>query len=146
MEKRTQAQFVYEGFGFPVVLKHVAMVKLRGTWTPDLDYNGLARDVLQAIAVHPGRLSGAEVRFVRHYFALTLQQFAERFGVSHPAVLKWEKAGAAPANMAWGTEKDLRLFILDTLGAKPKMFADAYRRLARPAPVVSRRIVLNRAA
>jgi len=146
MEKRTQGHFVYEGFGFPVVLKNVAMIKVRGAWTPDVDYNDLARDVLQAIATHGARLTGGEVRFVRHYFEMTLQQFAERFGVSHPAVLKWEKAGPEPANMTWGIEKDLRLFILDALGAKPKAFAETYRRLARPLRVSARRIIVDAAA
>jgi hypothetical protein len=134
---------VYEGFGFPVVLKNVPMVKVRDAWTPDVDYNALATDVLQAIAVQPGRLSGAKVRFVRHYFAMTAQQFGERFDVTHPAVLKWEKTGGDTANMSWGTEKDLRLFILDALGAKPKTLAEVYRSLVRPAPATSRRLVLD---
>jgi DNA-binding XRE family transcriptional regulator len=146
MEKRIQGQFVYEGFGFPVVLKNVPMVKVRGAWTPDVDYNALSKGVLRAIATHQDRLTGGEVRFVRHYFEMTLQQFAERFGVSHPAVLKWEKAGAGVANMTWGIEKDLRLFILDSMGAKPKTLAETYRMLARPPRVTSRRIVLDAVA
>jgi len=146
MEKRTQGQFVYEGFGFPVVLKNVPMIKARGSWTPDVDYNVLAKDVLQAIAIHATRLTGGEVRFVRHYFEMTLEQFGERFGVSHPAVLKWEKTGAESANMTWGIEKDLRLFILDALGAKPKTFAETYRKLARPLRLTARRIVVDAAA
>ena len=119
------------------------MIKVRGTWTPNVDYNALAKGVLVAMAAHPARLTGREVRFVRHYFEMTLQQFAERFGVSHPAVLKWEKAGARQANLTWGTEKDLRLFILDSLGAKAKEIADTYRSLARPMRASPRRIVMD---
>ena len=146
MEKRIQGRFVYEGFGFPVVLTNVPMIKVRGAWTPDVDYNALAKHLVLAIATHSARLSGAEVQFVRQYFDMTLQQFAERFGVSHPAVMKWERAGAAAANMSWGTEKDLRLFVLDSLGVKPKALVETYRSLARPLRVARRRIVLDAVA
>ncbi len=146
MEQRTQKRLVYQGFGFPVVLRNVPMVKIRGAWTPKVNYNVPARDVLEALAVHSTRLSGHEVRFVRHYFEMTLEQFAARFAVSHPAVLKWEKAADAPAKMGWGTEKDLRLFILDRLGAKAARLADTYRKLARPVGTRSRRIIMDLAA
>ncbi|MFC1611551.1 hypothetical protein ACFL6C_11385 [Myxococcota bacterium] len=146
MEKRTQKRFVYEGFGFPVVLRNVPMVKVRGVWTPKVDFNQLARSVLEALALHPARLSGHEVKFVRHFFEMTLDKFAERFGVSHPAVLKWERTADAPAKMSWGTEKDLRLFILDELGAKAQRLAATYRKLARPVGTKSRRITMDLAA
>jgi hypothetical protein len=48
--------------------------------------------------------------------------------------------------MTWGIEKDMRLFILDSLGAKPKTFAETYRKLARPFCVAPRRIVLDEVA
>lgn len=146
MTTRTQKQFVYEGFGFPVVLKNVPMVKVRGIWTPNVNFNGLARRLVELLATHPARLTGHEVRFVRHNFDMTLQQFAARFGVSHPAVVKWEKTGDEPANMNWGTEKDLRLFMLDSLGVKPKRFAETYRQLARPVSSRARRLTMDVAA
>ena len=146
MQRRIQKQFVDEGFGFPVVLNNVPMIKLRGVWTPDIDYNRLAKMVLETLAEHPARLTGNEVKFVRHWFEMTLQQFADRFGVTHPAVIKWERQASHPANMAWGTEKDLRLFILDGLGKKPRIIAEAYRKLARPVSARARRITMDVAA
>lgn len=146
METRVQKQFVYNGFGFPVVLKNVPMVKVRGIWTPNINYNVLSKGILETMAIHPVRLTGREIRFVRHYFEMTLEEFGERFGVSHPAVLKWEKNASAPARMAWGTEKDLRLFILDQLGAKPTRLVETYRKLKRPAANRVRRITMDLAA
>ena len=112
MERKVQKTFVDNGFGFPVHLVNVPMVKVRGHWTPDIDYNKLAKAVLQAIAHKPSRLTGAEIHFVRQHFGLTLQQFAKRFGVSHVAVIKWEKNLGRVTVMNWATEKDIRLFVL----------------------------------
>jgi hypothetical protein len=137
MKKSTQPRFLYDGFGFPVILVNVPMIKVRDVWTPDIDYNVLAKRILEEMATHPSRLNGNEVRFVRHYFRMTLNEFAKRFGVTHPAVLKWEKAGIKPANMMWSTEKDLRLFVLDSLGTQPKEFNELYRKLVQPLPAQS---------
>lgn len=131
MEKKVQKTFLDEGFGFTVRLHNVPMVKIRGEWTPDINYNQLAKVVLLALCHKPARLTGAEVRFVRQQLDMTLQAFAERFCVSHPAVIKWEKAGGKPTSMAWTTEKDLRLFVLSKFTMKPIEIAKLYTELEK---------------
>ncbi len=115
MERKIQKVFVDTGFGFPVYLINAPMLKVRGQWTPDVDYNKLQNLVLQQLAYKPGRLTGAQIHFIRQAFDLTLQQFAKRFNVSHVAVMKWEKTESAATVMNWATEKDIRLFILSKL-------------------------------
>lgn len=130
METKMQKEFIDTGFGFPVRILNVPMVKVRGHWTPKINYNGLADAVLFELAQQPSRLTGSEVKFIRHRFEMTLQEFGKRFDVSHVAVLKWEKAGNKPTAMSWPTEKDLRLFILDQLRKKPQDLAKLYRELS----------------
>jgi hypothetical protein len=48
--------------------------------------------------------------------------------------------------MAWTTEKDMRLFIIDRLGAKPKALADAYHQLEQPASDRKKRVAMDLAA
>ncbi len=115
MERKTVKSYTDRGFGFPVILRHVPMIKAFGKWTPDINYKQLERSVLLALVHKPARLTGGEVRFIRHYFQLTLQEFGECFDVRHTAVMKWEKCGPAPTRMDWTTEKDIRLFVLDRL-------------------------------
>jgi hypothetical protein len=134
MEKKISKVFVDEGFGFPVRLVNVPMVKVRGQWTPNINYNELAKVVLIALAHKPARITGHEVRFIRQHFEMSLQTFAERFCVSHPAVIKWERAGKNATAMAWTTEKDLRLFVLSRLGARPNDLVELYARLEQAAP------------
>ncbi len=135
LERKRQPSFVYEGFGFPVVLLDVPMVRSRGVWTPDIDYEKLARNVLRRLALHPARLTGQEIRFIRHSMDLTLKQFAHRFGVTHPAVVQWEQCGAKPTRMAWALEKDIRLEILRSQPApSAARFVEAYEELAEVRP------------
>jgi hypothetical protein len=141
METKIQKEFIDSGFGFPVKLLNVPMVKVRGVWTPKLNYNGLADAVLFALASKESRLDGSEIKFIRTHFEMTLQEFAKRFSVSHVAVLKWEKTKNHPTTMNWATEKDIRLFIIDKLRANPTQLAKLYGELATipdgsPKPII----------
>ena len=135
MEK-IQKQFIDYGCGFPVILKDVPMVHVRGVWTPDINYVDLHKAVLLALAYKPSRLTGNQIKFVRHFFEFTLAQFGEYFDVSHPAVLKWEAAGDDVPPIKWSIERDIRLFILDKLKEAPKRIGELYQGLrtmaARP--------------
>lgn len=135
LERKRQSSFMYEGFGFPVVLMDVPMVRSLGVWTPDIDYRKLGRDVLLRLALHPSRLTGQEIRFIRHSLDMTLEVFAHRFGVTHPAVVQWENCGRKPTKMAWALEKDIRLEIIGSQRApSATRFVEAYQQLAEERP------------
>ena len=134
MKTKIQKVYVDTGFGFPVRLLNVPMVHVRGVWTPKINTNELAVAVLHALGRKAARLTGNQIRFIRHHFEMTLQDFARRFCVSHVAVLKWERAGNRPVATHWTTEKDMLLFVLSRLKAKPGDLARLYEALEiRPA-------------
>lgn len=143
MNTKRVAKYIDRGFGFPVVLEQVPLVRTRGKWTPDVHYPNLARAVLRQLAELNGRLTGHQVRFVRLHFDMTLQAFAHRFGVSHVAVLKWEKRGEKPTGMTWSTEKDIRLFINQQVSGQPQEFLRLYERLALVIAPRASRITLH---
>lgn len=124
--KKIQKEFIDTGFGFPIKLLNVPMTKVRGVWTPYINYNRLAETVLMALCNKPVRLTGNEVQFIRLHFGMTLQMFAKRFAVTHVAVMKWEKSGNQPTAMSWASEKDLRLFVFLQNKAKPDALAKLY--------------------
>ena len=134
METKTQKEYLDYGFGFPVKLKNVPMIKVRGIWTPFVDYQYLAKAVLVSLAYKPSKLTGNEVKFVRTHFQMTLQSFAKRFCVSHVAVLKWEKTKDLATAMNWMTEKDIRLFIQSKLSKKGTEITKLYQTLECEAP------------
>lgn len=127
--KKIQKIFIDYGLGFPVKLFHVPMVKVRGVWTPEIDYNRLSMAVLRALCEKGTRLTGNEIKFIRLYFEMTLQEFAKRFSVSHVAVLKWEWMQNHATPMNWSTEKDIRLFLLSKISDKPNALAVLYHKL-----------------
>ena len=143
MLAKIQKRFVDEGFGFPVVLRNVPMAKVRGVWTPKIDYNEMAKVIVIALSHKPSRLSGAEVKFIRQFFKMTLTQFGDRFSVSHAGVIKWEAAEAEPTMMKWATEKDIRLFVADSLKEKPAKFATLYRELEKEASPINKPIEMD---
>ncbi len=128
-EQKIQKSFIDAGFGFPVHLHNVPMIKVRGKWTPNIDYNRLTLAVLYALCEKPVRLTGNEVRFIRLHFEMTLQEFAGRFAVSHAAVIKWEKSKTKSTGMNWASEKDLRLFVLSKLNNRAEALARLYQEL-----------------
>lgn len=142
-ERKIQKSFLDHGFGFPVRLVNVPMVKVRGHWTPEIDYNKLAAAVLRVLAHKPSRLTGFEVKFIRNHFGMTLQVFAKRFNVSHVAVLKWEKTGRDVTAMSWAIEKDLRLFALSHLSAKPQEMVGLYSDLEKVPPTKSKELAVD---
>lgn len=127
METKKLKRFVYEGLGFPVVLVNVPLVKKRNIWTPAIDYNKLQKQALVALTLKPIALTGNEVHFIRTYFQMTLESFGKHFGVTHPAVLTWEKMSNKPAKINPTTELCIRLFILEKLKMSNQVFRDTFR-------------------
>lgn len=133
MEKKTLKFFDEMGFGFQVRILNAPMIKLRGEWVLDIDQKKLQRSVLWALSTKPVRLTGHEIRFIRKTLEMTLAEFGEKFDVSHPAVIKWEKAGNKSTEMNWSTEKDIRLLIASRVQSKPADFVAVYKDLEEKA-------------
>ncbi len=126
MKTKVLRRYVDNIAGFPVVLNNVEFVFLRGEWVPKINYLHLDREILKQLVYYQGRLTGSHIRFIRRHFKMTLKTFAERFCVSHVAVIKWEKKQNKPTDMAWGIEKDIRMFTQSQISKKPKELAVLY--------------------
>ena len=142
MSKKIQKSYIDYGLGFPVQILDAPLKKIQGEWALDLNFEKYEKTVLFALALKPARLTGNEVKFIRHHFAMDLKKFGKRFGdVAHSAVIKWEKFSDEPTNMNWATEKDIRLAIVDKL--RPKFLRKAYEKLQEIAPRKAHRIKID---
>lgn len=128
-EKKICPDFLYDGLGFPIHLINVPMIKTRDEWTPDINYNELQKAVLIELAKKDASLTGNEVRFIRKYFRKTLEAFGKEFGVSHVAVMDWEKEGDKLIKINPATEKCIRLFIIDSLQVGDHKFRESYHEI-----------------
>lgn len=127
MKVKKVKRFTYEGLGFPVVLVNVNLVEKRGVWTPAIDYNKFQKQVLIALSHKTAALTGNEIHFIRTYFDMTLEGFGEQFGLTHVAILNWEKSGDKSAKINPTTELCIRLMILDKLKMNNQVFRDTFR-------------------
>ena len=131
-DKKIQKTFNDLGFGFPIQVINAPMIKIRGKWVLDLNFEKYEKAVLLALSQKPSRLTGNEIKFIRNHFEMTLKDFSKRFGnLAHSAVIKWEKFGDDPTNMNWACEKDIRLFIINEL--RPKILVEVYGELEKVA-------------
>lgn len=124
MKNEKKSTFVYRDLGIPVKLINAPMKRMGGEWVLDLDMELLQRIVLEAIVHKPSLLSGLEIRYIRKYMYLSMEEFGKEFGVSHAAVSKWEnsKNGISPA-----LDVCIRLYIMEYLKAKDIEFRKLYR-------------------
>ena len=143
MKKKIQKVYQDHGFGFPVTLLNVPMIAIRNEWVPNIDQRELQARVLEALVLKHSRLSGNEIRFIRLFSKTNLKQFSERFDVTHPAVLKWERKKNQATGMSWTTEKDIRLFALNQLEPKAQRFVVVYEQLTHVASTKSESIKID---
>ncbi len=66
-ETRIDDEFEYTGFGFPVRLLNVPMIKIRDFWTPNINYNELEKKVFLILTDADFQLTGSQIRFINQY-------------------------------------------------------------------------------
>lgn len=118
-ETKTVAETIYRGCGFPVKITNAPMRKFRGEWMLDIDPISIDEKVALFLASQPSRLTGRQVEFVRKWSVMSVREFAKVLSVTHPAVLKWERAGNKATSMDMNTEKVLRIHTFMRLGFSP---------------------------
>lgn len=118
---------VWEGLGFPIRLINVPMKKVFGEWVLDINLDHFQKVVLHTLTRKSTSISGAELRFIIDYLKMSTREFAQLFGVTHAAVLKWENE---KSKMNPSTEVCLRLYILDHLKVADKEFRKSYLKIS----------------
>jgi len=106
-------EYVYEGLGFPVVLCNVPAKKVRGEWTPFINYEVLARNVLKFLCFLQEPLTGNQIFFIRQQLHFTGEKLAGLLGISQAAISKWEKRKDQIAKVEPCTEYCLRIIALE---------------------------------
>jgi len=139
---KIQKNYTDFGLGFAVQIINAPMKKIEGEWVLNLNFEKYEKAVLLALALRPARLTGNEIKFIRHFFEMDLKTFGKRFGdVAHSAVIKWEKTGDDFSNMNWATEKDIRLAITDKL--RPKILRKVYADLKEAVPQKHQKVKID---
>jgi transcriptional regulator with XRE-family HTH domain len=123
-KNRKTKTFVFYGLGFPITLINTPMKKIFDEWVVDVDLTRLQLVIFRALAFKHGRLSKEELSFIRAFLRMTATEFGRHFGVSHAAVIQWEKGKRV---LTPSTEFCIRLHMLGHLRAKASEFRDLYQ-------------------
>lgn len=108
--------YKWNGFGFPVIFESLPAIKLRGEIVPDVDFNSFTKPLVEFICSEQKvPLSGNQVKFIRHFFDMSLRDFAQFVNVKHQSVMRWESKKQAAAKIDVNTEIVMRLIILKKL-------------------------------
>lgn len=91
------------------------MKKVYGEWVIDIDLNKLQLFVFNGLIHKPYRLTGNEIRFMRKFLEITTTELGKKLGVSHAAIVKWEKE---QTRISPTQEIYIRMFFLECLNGK----------------------------
>jgi DNA-binding transcriptional regulator YiaG len=101
--------FKFNGFGFPIILLNAATKVENGEEILDVNLNRIQDMLFHALLLKPSRLSGAEVKFLRHYLELTQEAFSKTVKVERSLISKWESRDLKATGMSSHVEMFLRL-------------------------------------
>ena len=124
MKTKTEKRetFIFKGLGLPVKLVNAPMKKMAGEWVLDLDM-GLCSASSEAVIHKRTLLAGNEIRYIRKYLYLSMEDFGKVFGVSHGLFqMENSRNGISPA-----LDVFIRLYIMEQLEAKDVEFRRLYR-------------------
>jgi DNA-binding transcriptional regulator YiaG len=92
MKKEIIENYVFKGFGFPVVLPiAVFRENKRGIKFLDIDMEELKDKVAFRIITYPYAYTGAILQFIRNYMDLSTIQMAKFLEVAQQTISNWER-------------------------------------------------------
>jgi transcriptional regulator with XRE-family HTH domain len=119
--KRKIKNYKWHGFGFLVIFNELPAVKLNGELVPDLDLGLYATPIIEYICADQNLpLSGNQVKFIRHYFNMSLREFAVFLNVKHQSIMRWEQKKNLAARIDRNTEFVVRLLVLKKIKSSSK--------------------------
>lgn len=115
MEKKIMKEYIFEGFGFPVVLHNVQIDNFEGEEYPELDYKELEFKTVQSLIASPRALTGNQLKFLRKFMKRSLRDIASDIEVSHAQIKNWEDRAKDSTGMGADVERRFKNFVLTYL-------------------------------
>lgn len=107
-------EIIYNGLGFPIILKVTKTKNFRGEILPDINHRELEDLVFKSLLFAKANLSGSQLAFVRGYMQKSQQDFASLLGLkSHATISGWENKNLAASGMPLATELVIRMLMAD---------------------------------
>ncbi len=125
MKKKIIAEFIFEGFGFPVILRNVSVDKYDGEDFPEIDYFELTQQTVRALIMSSTAINGAQLQFLRKYTKKSLRDLGEELKVSHAQIKIWEDRNSEFTGLTHIQERMFKSHVLSfLLSQEQKFFSD----------------------
>jgi DNA-binding transcriptional regulator YiaG len=110
----TKKTIIFHHLGFPIKLISCPHILVEGELVPDVDYEQLEELMFRVLPLKPTRLTGAELKFIRHHLGKTQAQFAKWLedNVDDSSISKWEAQDLKPTGMLDSMERSLRMQLI----------------------------------
>lgn len=122
MKKKILPKFIFEGFGFPIVLKDVIIEKVGEDEFPEINYNELKIKTVKALIITSKALTGAQLQFFRKFVDQSLREFADHIEVSHAQIKNWEDRPEELTGLTQNQERKIKNLVLNFLLSQEQKF------------------------
>lgn len=122
MKKKIVEKFIFEGFGFSVILHNVIVDKYDGEEFPEINYAELKLQTVRALIMSSKALNGAQLQFLRKYTKKSLRDLGEDLEVSHAQIKIWEDKSLEFTGMTQNQERKLKNHVLNYLISQEQRF------------------------
>jgi len=120
-------ELVYEGLGFPIIIKNANVIEFRGEILPKVNHAELEEKVFEILVEQKQKMTGSQMQFVRGFMKKSQKEFAKDLGFSsHTTISSWEKMGNKATGMSSSVELAVRLLMSDYLN-NPEMVTDKFK-------------------
>lgn len=122
MKKKILEKYIFEGFGFPVILHNVIVDHYDGEEFPDINFNELRLQTVRALIMSSRALNGAQLQFLRKFMKKSLRDLGEELEVSHAQIKNWEDKSFELTGLTQNQERRLKNHVLNYLLAQEQQF------------------------
>lgn len=86
MKKKIVSKFIFEGFGFPVILHNIILNNHNGEEYPEINYNDLEFKTVQSLLITNKAITGHQLKFLRKFIKKSLRELGHELKVSHAQI------------------------------------------------------------
>lgn len=105
--------YIFKGFGFDVLLKNVKIKMIDGEEYPAINLNELKNIIAKNLLSSKHRLTGNQLKFVRTYLQLSLDNISEKIHIPSSTLRSWENKGSEFTGFSLEQEKAFRIFAVN---------------------------------
>jgi len=122
MKKKIIEKFIFEGFGFSVLLHNVVVGQYDGEDFPEINYKELKDKTVRALIMSSKAISGAQLQFLRKYMNKSLRDLGEELEVSHAQIKNWEDRSSELTGLSQNQERKLKNHALNFIISQEQQF------------------------